>query len=108
MRPYAIAAAMAFLFLFSLTQCVVIGGMAFDSVRAHGELKQVQADLVAAQDQAAGQAASEFYHGMFQLCWDAYQGYGYPEDDVIEGCNAHVVEERALKTHLQPAPGYEP
>lgn len=90
MKPSVIAAGLLIVTLFIVAQCVVIGAMAFDS------------------SQRAGREPAEFYRGMYYLCYEAYQGYGYPQSDVIDGCNKHVSQERDLKTHLRNAPGYSP
>ena len=88
----AITTAVVFILLMLIIgQCVTIGVMAFMST-----------------GQQAGQESAEFYRGMYYLCWDAYQGSGYSEADVIEACNAHVQKERDLKVHLSDTPGYKP
>lgn len=103
MRPAPIAAALVLTLMLVLSQCVVIGGMAWTSAQTSGELDRTQALL----ETAKAQIPNEFYRGMYALCWDAYQGSGYPDSDVMAACNDHVAEQRDLKVHLQDAPGYE-
>lgn len=64
--------------------------------------------LLYQNDQLAQGYSEQFYRGAYYLCWEANQGYGYVQSEVIKACNEYVDEQRALKVHLKRLEGYQP